>query len=44
MYLNQEFLTPQQLAKVAGQLSSMHLAIDPLIRLFTSIIITSIIK
>ena len=35
MYLNQEFLTPKQLSKVAGQLSSMHLAIGPLVRFFT---------
>ena len=34
-YLNQDFLTPKQLSKVAGQLSSMHLAIGPLVRLFT---------
>ena len=35
MYLNQEFLTPKQLSKVAGQLSSMYLAIGSLVRLFT---------
>ena len=34
-YLNQDFLTPKQLSKVAGQLSSMHLAIGPIVRLFT---------
>ena len=34
MYLNQEFLTPEQLSEVVGQLSSMHLAIGPLVRLF----------
>ena len=28
-------LTPKQLAKITGQLSSMHLAIGPLVRLFT---------
>ena len=28
-------MTPKQLSKVAGQLSSMHLAIGPLVRLFT---------
>ena len=35
MYLNQEFSTPKQLPKVAGQLSSMRLAIGPLVRRFT---------
>ena len=35
MHLNQEFLTPKQLSKVAGQLSSMYLAIGSLVRLFT---------
>ena len=34
-YLNQDFLTPKQLSKVAGQLSSMHLEIGPLVRLST---------
>ena len=28
-------LTPKQLAKITGQLSSMHLAAGPLVRLFT---------
>ena len=32
--LNQEFLTPKQLSKIAGQRSSIHLEIDPLVRLF----------
>ena len=35
MYLNQEFSTPKQLPKVAGQLFSMRLAIGPLVRRFT---------
>ena len=35
MYLNQDFLTAKQLSKVAGRLSSMHLAIGPLVPLFT---------
>ena len=35
MYLNQEFLTPKQLPKVAEQRSFMHLPIGPLVRLFT---------
>ena len=35
MYLTQDFLTPRQLSKVAGQLSAMHLSIDSLFRLFT---------
>ena len=35
MYLNQEFLTPKQLSKVSGQLSSMHLVTAQLVRLFT---------
>ena len=34
-YLNQEFLTPKQLSKVGRKLSSIHLAIGPLVRLFT---------
>ena len=34
-YLNQEFLTPKHLSKVARQLSSIHLAIGPSIPLFT---------
>ena len=33
--LMQNVLTPKQLAKITGQLSSMHLAIGPLVRLFT---------
>ena len=33
--LIKNFLTPKQLAKITGQLSSMHLAIGPLVRLFT---------
>ena len=32
--LMQNVLTPKQLAKITGQLSSMHLAIGPLVRLF----------
>ena len=35
MYLNQEFLNPKKLSKVAGELSSMHLPIGPLVRFFT---------
>ena len=31
----QNVLTPKQLAKITGQLSSMHLAIEALVRLFT---------
>ena len=31
----QNVLTPKQLAKITGQLSSMYLAIGPLVRLFT---------
>ena len=33
--LMQNVLTPKQLAKITGQLSSMQLAIGPLVRLFT---------
>ena len=33
--LTQNVLTPKRLAKVTGQLSSMDLAIGPLLRLFT---------
>ena len=33
--LMQNVLTPKQLAKITGQLSSMHLAIGPLVRHFT---------
>ena len=33
--LMQNVLTPRQLAKITGQLSSMHIAIGPLVRLFT---------
>ena len=35
MYLNQEFLTSKQLSKAAGQLSSTHLVVGPLVRRFT---------
>ena len=35
MYLNQQFLTPKQLSKVAGLLFSMHLAISPIVQFFT---------
>ena len=35
MYLNQEFLIPKQLSKVAGQLPFMHLAMGQLLRFFT---------
>ena len=31
----QNVLAPKQLAKITGQFSSMHLAIEPLVRLFT---------
>ena len=31
----QNVLTPQQLAKITAQLSSMHLAVEPLVHLFT---------
>ena len=33
--LMQNVLTPKQLAKITGQRSSMHLAIGPLVHLFT---------
>ena len=33
--LMQNVLTPKQLAKITGQLSFTHLAIGPLVRLFT---------
>ena len=34
-YLNQEFVTSKLLLMVAGQFSSMHLAIGPSVQLFT---------
>ena len=36
MYLNQEFLTPKQLSKIAGQLSSTHLVIGSLVGFLTT--------
>ena len=33
--LMQNVLTPKQLVKITGQLSSVHLVIGPLVRLFT---------